>query len=197
MKLIKRLIIIAAATLTAGTINFTSNKAVEQDVVQIAEVSEVSIIETSAETFATETYFTTPTDVVGFIAPEDNKDTYDNKASYYGNWTDYVDGQTTGITTMSVTEDGEYLRIRITCCFDASKRLICTWDMVGEYDYSENAVYYWNGVCKDNVSYDDGMFQEYIRYTNANGILVFRDGIMHWHEAEEHAGDMCQFVKCA
>lgn len=193
MKFIKRLLIWATVLITsAGANHVTDNPVIIE-----STIPTTAYIETFENTtIPTEATVEVVDDMITFITPENNTDPYDSKESYYGNWTDYTEGTSYGITTMEVTEDGEYLRICVNCCFDAGKRLIWTWEMVGEYDYSENAVYYWDGVCKDVVSNDDGTMQEFIRYTNGNGILVFRDGIMHWHEAVEQSGDMCQFVKC-
>ena len=193
MKFVKRLLIWATVLITSAGAGHTAN----EPIIIESTIPTIAYIETFENTtIPTEATVEVVDDIITFITPENNTDPYDSKESYYGNWTDYAEGTSYGITTMEVTEDGEYLRIRVNCCFDAGKRLIWTWEMVGEYDYSENAVYYWDGVCKDVVSNDDGTMQEFIRYTNGNGILVFRDGIMHWHEAVEQSGDMCQFVKC-
>lgn len=193
MKLIKRFLIWVTILITSAGANYADDK----PAIIESTIPATAYIETfENNTIPIETKVEIDENIIEFIAPEDNTDPYDSKESYYGNWTDYIDGTSYGITTMEVTKDGEYLRICVNCCFDASKHLVWTWEMIGEYDYSENAVYYWDGVCKDVVSNDDGTMQEFIRYTNGNGILVFRDGIMHWHEAVEHNGDMCLFVKC-
>lgn len=107
--------------------------------------------------------------------------------AYCGTWWDINSHR----CNMLISRSGDKLNIFISWSSGASDTT--QWSFVGEYDYSEKAVYYWNGICTETVTVENQGIRDFTRYTNGEGVLLLRDGYITWYDAIEHAGDSCKF----
>lgn len=107
--------------------------------------------------------------------------------TYCGTWWDIYSHR----CNMTITRNGNKLNIAIRWSNGASDTM--NYSFIGEYDYSEGIVYYWNGVCTETVTVENQGPREFTKYTNGEGMFLLRDGYMTWNDATEGIQNRCKF----
>lgn len=96
---------------------------------------------------------------------------------------------------MSITcQNDIYYYIEIDASDGAS--LNAHWEILAEYDASQNALVYQNGLCTTQIYSDNGGdMQETIVYSDGEGIFYPKDGKLYWKNWTDPTSSNCIFVR--
>lgn len=106
--------------------------------------------------------------------------------AYCGNWQ-------SNRCSLMITREGNHLYMEAH--WGNSAFSTTYWQMIGEYDRNADVIYYWDGICEEHYTAEDGSTQINLRYTNGEGCIVLRDGYITWMDATERATDHCVFER--
>lgn len=106
--------------------------------------------------------------------------------AYCGNWQ-------SNRCSLMITREGDHLYME--AYWGNSAFSTTYWQMIGEYDRNADVIYYWDGICEEHYTAEDGSTQINLRYTNGEGCIVLRDGYITWMDATERATDNCIFER--
>ena len=107
---------------------------------------------------------------------------------FEGEWWD----MTSQRARMSIAYNGEGYDVTISWANEGTE---AQWSMKGIYNTDFNAITYTDGVCNDLTYLESGEVQTTERYSDGEGMFYIIDGVMHWSDLTESAGESCLFMK--